>query len=65
VRDGKRQPVRIRERTLDHAASHRIRTVEHHDGDLRLRRLFQDVSERRDVRVEAGADVLDVEDDGV
>ena len=43
----------------------RIRPVEDDDRDLLLRGLLHDVDKRREVRVVASADVLDVEDESV
>ncbi len=54
-----------RRRTLDLPPVHRIRAIEHHDGDLLLRRLLHHVAHRELIGVEANADVLEIHDDGV
>jgi acyl-homoserine lactone acylase PvdQ len=74
-----RHPVRLRDRlpahegrellvqhgTLGAPAGHRVRPVEHHEPLPGEPGRLHAVVQRPDVRVEAGARVLDVEDDGV
>ena len=54
--------ILLERRTFDLEPVDRVRPIEHEDRDLPLRRLLHHVRHRRLVRVEARADVLDVDD---
>ena len=62
MRRRERLEIGIHQRPLDDAAVDRIGPVQHEDRDALLRGLLHHVDERREVRVVADADVLDVED---
>ena len=54
-----------RQRAFDLPAVHGIRAIEHHDGNLLPRGLLHHVAHRELIGVEADADVLQIDDDGI